>query len=281
MQASISETETRLIEARGIDQTFEIRIGHPVPSPMGPPADDYPVLYVLDGDLFWATAVELSRIMQLFGEMPPMVVVGIGYGDREAQGQLRNRDFTPTRDEGFERMAPPEGGDFEFLLPEHSRYGGAAAFQAFLADQVRPLVHDMFPVRAGSQTVYGSSLGGLLAMHTLLTAPSTFDNYIIASPSLWWDDERLFAIEREQATRGEPLEAGVYLGVGALEQGTGMPWLDALKMVTNVRAMAERLRARGDTTLRLSEHVFEDETHTSVIAAVMTRGMRALVGNRR
>ena len=37
----------------------------------------------------------------------------------------------------------------------------------------------------------GQSLGGLLATEILFKKPELFDNYIIASPSLWWDDESL------------------------------------------------------------------------------------------
>ena len=41
------------------------------------------------------------------------------------------------------------------------------------------------------KTLIGQSLGGLLATEILFKNPDLFDNYIIASPSLWWDDESL------------------------------------------------------------------------------------------
>jgi ferri-bacillibactin esterase len=280
---SLHATEVHSLRSEEIGQDFEIRVAHPIPRAPRPgmpgaAEEDFPVLYVLDGDLFFATAVEMSRIMQLFGEMPPMVVVGIGYGDAIAQGELRNRDLTPCRDPSFEAMGAKQVPDHEFLLPEDRRYGGATMFRTFLTDSVRPLVASLFPLRAGSETIFGSSLGGLFALHTLLTEPETFDRYIMASPAIWWSSEMLFEVERAQSALCVALESKVFMGVGALEEGTGMPWLDAFKSVTNVRKMSERLAMRADSTLKLTTHVFDDETHTSVIAAVLTRGLRAVVG---
>ena len=40
-------------------------------------------------------------------------------------------------------------------------------------------------------TLIGQSLGGLLATQILFEKPSLFERYIIVSPSLWWDEERL------------------------------------------------------------------------------------------
>ena len=42
-----------------------------------------------------------------------------------------------------------------------------------------------------NKTIIGQSLGGLLVTEILFKAPELFDNYIIVSPSLWWDDESL------------------------------------------------------------------------------------------
>ena len=47
----------------------------------------------------------------------------------------------------------------------------------------------------GIKTIIGQSLGGLLATEILFKEPHLFDNYIIVSPSLWWDDQSLLEIE--------------------------------------------------------------------------------------
>jgi tetratricopeptide (TPR) repeat protein len=37
----------------------------------------------------------------------------------------------------------------------------------------------------------GHSLGGLMALHALIDRPYLFNAYIVADPSLWWDDQKL------------------------------------------------------------------------------------------
>lgn len=65
-------TELHRLRANGIDQEFELRVALPVPGLMRPLPDRYDTLYVLDGDLFFGTAVEMTRRMSmLFGELPP------------------------------------------------------------------------------------------------------------------------------------------------------------------------------------------------------------------
>lgn len=49
-----------------------------------------------------------------------------------------------------------------------------------------------------------------------------------------------------------------------------------LLMVTNMQAMASVLEQRNYPSLRLTQHVFEGETHLSVIPATLSRGLRAV-----
>ena len=41
------------------------------------------------------------------------------------------------------------------------------------------------------KTIVGQSLGGLFATEILFEKPEMFTNYLIVSPSLWWDNESL------------------------------------------------------------------------------------------
>ena len=42
-----------------------------------------------------------------------------------------------------------------------------------------------------TKTIIGQSLGGLLTTEILFKQPELFDNYVIVSPSLWWDNGSL------------------------------------------------------------------------------------------
>ncbi|MEZ4416248.1 MAG: alpha/beta hydrolase-fold protein [Gemmatimonadota bacterium] len=264
-------------ECAGVD--FEIRVAEPTPGPMSPPADRHGVLYVLDGDLFFGTATEMTRLQSmLFGELPPLRVVGIGYGtnDPRIQGETRNRDFTPTADARFEAMGRQMRPDWEPLLPEGQRMGGADRFLDFLEKELKPFIEGTYPVDGQDSTLFGSSMGGLCATWALLTRPQAFRRYVIASPALWWDDGVVFRAEEARAERGGDLEARAYFGVGSLEEGAGIPGLDAWKMISNPRRLVALLESRAYPSLVGTFQVLDGESHTSVVPVALTRGLRHL-----
>jgi predicted alpha/beta superfamily hydrolase len=155
---------------------FEIRVARPLPRFIGGTPSNHDVLYVLDGDFFFGVATDMTRLMhRLLGELPPMLVLGIGYGtvDGGVINDRRTRDFTPTADEGT------------------ALSGGASHFLDFLRDELKPLIGERYRQATGSSTLFGSSIGGLFASFAALERPESFERYIIASPALWWDDHLL------------------------------------------------------------------------------------------
>lgn len=151
--------------------------------PAAPPARGWPVLYVLDGDLLFAPTAQIMRNRFARGPGVPAqgaVVVGLGYaGDRSGKQVLdldaRSYDYTPP--------APGPGTDARGR-PE----GGADAFLDFIDAAVRPLVERSVRVDTTRQTLMGHSYGGLCVLHALFTRPGGFQNYVAASPSVWWRD---------------------------------------------------------------------------------------------
>jgi predicted alpha/beta superfamily hydrolase len=261
---TISGTDRHLLYSKEIDQTFEIDVAMPYSLPAG----KLPVVYVTDGGSMFPLVTISAMLLQLGFELPPMIIVGIGYKvdtPREALS-LRTRDLTPAVDEAFlaEQSAGPDG-----LSP-----GGADAFLDFIEEQVKPMIRANYPA-SDDETLVGDSLGGLFALHALFTRTDDYDRYLVGSPSIWWDNQSLFETEAAYANNHEDLDADVFISVGALEEGVN-PELDSAKMVSNSVEMAARLRAHDYPSLRLTEHVFEGETHLSVIPATMSRGLRAL-----
>jgi len=111
-------------------------------------------------------------------------------------------------------------------------------------------------------------------MHALLTAPASFQRYVALSPSLYWANRKIFAEEATLAARTKELPAHVFLSVGGLEEAHDID----CAMVSNIYAMEARLRTRAFHGLNLSFQVFPDETHMSVFAASVTRGLTAMFG---
>jgi predicted alpha/beta superfamily hydrolase len=276
---TIPHSHRHVLASKHVGRKIEVWVAEPVAGPVPLPEGPRAVLYVLDGDLFFGTAVETSRLMsQLYGELPPLLVVGIAYGEEPSlQGQLRTRDFTPSADPGYDRMAAAIPG-FEPLLPEGSRMGGADRFLAFVREELQPFVAERYDVAPGESAVYGSSLGGLFAAYTLLRAPETFSRYLIASPALWWNGDEVLTLAEDLERKD--LGARVYLAAGSREEDPAVPMLASYKLVTNTRELARRLEAKNLPSLRLTVDVLEGETHTSAVPVSMARGLRAAYGGR-
>lgn len=65
--------------------------------------------------------------------------------------------------------------------------------------------------------------------------------------------------------RGAPADA--FFGVGGFENRP---------MTSDLETLAAAIRQRHDPAVRVSEHVFEEETHNSVFPAAFARGIRAV-----
>ncbi len=260
------------------DADFQLWIAEPVagmfPFPPGPRR----VLYVLDANLFFGTAVEMTRIMsQLYGELPPLLVIGIAYDTDSPvlQGELRARDFTPTANAGFGAEPPKMPGPMpEPTLPEGRRLGRAPHFLDFLTKEVRPFVESRYDVLPGGSTLFGSSLGGLFAVHALLERPDAFDAYIAVSPALWWDQTALLGREAQLAAERSDLASTLFLAVGSGEERADIPMLASFRMISNLQALAGQLRGRSYPSLDLETFVADGESHTSVVPVALTRGLR-------
>ncbi len=278
-RVSIPDTEVHPIRSELIGDDFEVWIAQPQagfgPVQEGPPR----VLYVLDANLFFGTVVEMTRLMhKLYGELPPLLVVGIAYPTDNGylQGALRSRDFTPSLDAGMEKTAAsfPQMPETHRIEPS---MGGASAFMQFLDNEVKPFVSSRYDVQEDGATIFGSSLGGLFVVHTLLTAPASFDNYIAVSPALWWNQEEIFEAAADPAKSLKEHPGRVFIAVGGLEESPDIPHLERFKLVTNARRMAALLGEDAGPSRGVHFEELDGETHTSVVPTALTRGLRLLL----
>jgi predicted alpha/beta superfamily hydrolase len=270
---AIPDTEVHALRSEIIDDDFELWIARPQAgyfTQRGSGPDG--VLFVLDANLFFGTAVEMTRIMhRLFSELPPLLVVGIAYptNDGMLQSLLRTRDFTPSVDSRMAGMSArlPQSPTGRTVAPP---MGGAAAFLEFMADEVKPFVNARYGATDKRTTLFGSSMGGLLVVHAALSAPRSYDNFIAVSPALWWNQEEVFGSEqrRAQAT------GNVFIAVGGLEEDPAIPGLADFKMVTNAQRLAAEMAEPASSTLRIHFEEIAGETHTSVVPVALTRGLR-------
>lgn len=256
----------RIVQCEAIGSPFVVSVAVP---PGFDPGEGAPlkVVYTLSANMSFASAVETARLAAFARELPPLLIVGIGYDrPRVPYGMdLRMRDFTPTPEQGLYLPGDDPG--------RKRQAGGAHAFLDFMEGTVKPLVEREYGADPADATIQGHSVGGLLGLTALFQRPGIFQRYVLGSPSIWWDHGVALSYEAEYAAVNTDLPARVFISAGGLEEeGDSAP----AKMITNVREMARRLESRGYPGLRLTSHVFEGETHASVNPATVSRGLRSV-----
>lgn len=158
-------------------------------------ATAYPVIYLLDGSAHedYPHIAGLVQFCHMYEIIPKSILVGIANVDRY-------RDFTfPSRDSVDVASLPTSGG--------------AAAFLDFLEKELQPYIEKNFPTK-DSKTIIGQSMGGLLATEALMKRPHLFNDYIIVSPSLWWDRQSLVNTADDYFKKQSDLDKRIFVSLG-------------------------------------------------------------------
>jgi len=287
------------VYSKAVGDTFRVFIGRP------PAAEDtrstgdtaakkHPVIYLLDGNGMFLDGLLMARWLARSGEVPPAVVVGIGYPIESFWDtmNLRSRDYTPTADP--ELLAVANRTMWPGLADaETATSGGADAFLDFIESELMPMIEEEYGGDPDDATIVGHSFGGLLGSYALVSRPGLFQRHVITSPSLWWDDGYLLELEPKLAPKRNDLPARVFFSVGAfeaegiqLEKFEGMPpeQLEAMRefmeyigtpfMVRRMLMLEHMLAMRGYPGLHTAFEVFDEENHGSVRFAATSRGLR-------
>lgn len=245
--------EAWLISSAAVRDDFRIDIS--LPEGYYKSKGKYPVVYLLDSNLFFKMVAGIAQFFQFGNVVPPIIIVGIGYSVEREHMKLRDRDYLPTHH------------------PVSELSGGADNFLAFLTDELQPFIEDRYRVIRDDCVLAGDSYSGLFALYALFQKPEAFKKYIIGSPSIYWDQEVILDCEEEFAAKNDELKARVFLSVGELEAISEPAFA---KMVSNVETIYEKLISRQYRGLELEKHIFEGETHLSVIPATMSRGLNVV-----
>lgn len=183
---------------------YRIRIAQPR---IAPPAAGYPVVYFLDGN---AVLMELnaSLLARLAAQKQPPVLVLLSYdNDLRIDANGRSYDYTP---------APLQTTGMR-------ANGGADAFLELIENQVKPAVAAKVAIDPQRQTLWGHSYGGLFVLHTLLTQPAAFQNYVAVEPSLWWGNGFILQEAQRVIERHPAMSAHLWLWIGGGEKMRSAP----------------------------------------------------------
>lgn len=194
----------------------------------------YPVIYLLDGSVD-EDFIHIAGIVQ-FGSfswinmIPESILVGISNIDRK-------RDFT-------------HHTDIKELKDEFPTSGHSKPFIDFIEEELQPLIDTSYKTNT-TKTLIGQSLGGLLATEILFKKPYMFDNYIIISPSLWWDEESLLRLGPKNYTS----EKSIYIAVG--KEG------EIMEKIAN--ELHQKIEAVQKENTKLYYEFFEKQDHGDVL----------------
>jgi len=190
----------------------------------------YPVIYLLDGgkeeDFIHIAGIVQFGTFSWINMLPASIVVGIENVDRK-------RDFTyPSENELDEKEFPSSGQSERFI--------------EFIEKELQPFVAARYRTE-GDKTLIGQSLGGLLATEILLKNTALFERYIIVSPSLWWDEERLLSWDMSLAKEAK----SIYIAVGK----------EGKVMERTAKTLYKKLRKEGAGKRNLFFEFLPDKTH--------------------
>lgn len=220
-----------------------------------PPAQGWPVLWLLDGEDNFAiaamTARRLARARARSG-IEEGVIVAV------ESGSLPRRilDYTPLVPGYTIPAGSPASGQ---------PLGGGDAFLKFLNGTVRPEINRRWKIDPERQTLMGHSFGGLLALHALAKGDG-WSRYVAVSPSLWYGNG---LVARETAAMSATSGKRVLMATGERE---GAP--------------SGSSGGIADIAATLSEHgvdaraaILPGQTHGSTMMAAMADGISLAFGS--
>ena len=223
--------ESRTFRSRASGVTYPLSIYLP-PSSAGP-RNGLPVLYVLDGETWFETAVEIAES----GEAPAIVVAVHGAG-------RRNRDYVPTN------RCTQDGG-------------GHGAFFDFLRQELLPYIEDTVGGDRSRRALFGHSHGGSFALYAMFSeSPGrhTFAAYLASDASVSCLGVAPYRWEQDYASAHSGLPVRLHLSYATLGNHD-----------TN-RAYADAISQRGYRDLDFIAKAYAG-THGGIVPRALREGM--------
>lgn len=196
------------------------------------------VLFMLDGN------AQFPIVLNSVTDKTPPLIIAVGHDTNLAyDSKKRTRDYTP------------KAAGEEFSLG-----GGADEFYRFIRDRVVPFVDIKFDIRDSEKSLFGHSFGGLFALFAMLQNEDVFDNFFIASPSLWWGDSQILKGALNEDKFKDRIRAKfVFVCIGELEKRKGKTDKAGNFKANDLAKILKNSGVKSDFKLYLNQ------THGSVI----------------
>jgi uncharacterized protein len=203
----------------------------------------YPVLYVTDGDAHIGHTASTIQFLTQNGRMSELIVVGITNTDR-------TRDLTPTKSTNKNAA-----GELQFPTS-----GGADNFLKFIETELIPQIEKQYRVQP-YRILAGHSLGGLFAIHSMISKPGVFNSYVAVSPSLQWENGEPLKRAAEYLKNQKEMKVTLFVSLGN-ETGAISESFDSFRELlskTSIKGFewqAERMADEDHGSVVLRSHYF-------------------------
>ena len=203
----------------------------------------YPVLYMTDGAAHMGHTASTIEFLTQNGRISDLIVVGVTNTDR-------TRDLTPVKSTNKN----PAG---ELQSPTS---GGANNFLKFFETELIPQIEKQYRVQP-YRILAGHSLGGLFAIHSMITKPGFFNSYVAVSPSLQWENGEALKRAEDFLKNQKELKATLFVSLGN-EPGPIGESFDSFRELlskTNINGFewqAERMADEDHGSVVLRSHYF-------------------------
>lgn len=167
---------------------------------------NFPVLYILDGDYNFFYVSGLLELQSAISEnIPEIILVGISGKGTETYRKNCKPNIERIKDKG-----------------------NADQYSDFIEKELVAFVNKNYRT-ADFKILAGHSVGGLFIINTVLQKPNSFNSFIAISPALWWEKNAINEVAIQTFESNPSFSSDVYVSL-ANEKGMGVDkFLDVAK----------------------------------------------------
>lgn len=257
----------KTIYATAVQDSFSISVS--LPEGYDTSHKKYPVLFLLDANLYFDVMAVTIKKYAVVGLAPEAIVVGIGYKDFYAMDSLRSRDYT-----------------YPVAIPEYemTHSGGAQRFLSFINEQLVPYIDSSYRSDSTQRILAGHSLGGYFACYALqekLKQPQhKLNKFIAASPSLHYNHYYLLKQQEADAAKSNPINhsTAAYIAYGGMEDNVDLTDSSSIRLPVVMKRLDQSLNKNDTaTSKKFTTAIFSNLDHMETQIPIFLKGLNHLV----
>lgn len=204
------------------------------------------LLVLLDGDEYFGFASDILNLYESDEKINPTIVIGLS-----SSIESRWKYYTPTNATASEN-SDDETKELFKISGEFNNYS------EFVEKEIIQTLEKELNLEFRNKVIFGHSMGGLGALSFMVHKPHIFNNYILASPSVLWDEYTILE-KLEKETESEEVKYEFKnLILSSAED-------DMANYTDGVKYLMEFMEVLSDSTKsNISNKVYDKETHMTV-----------------